>query len=197
MARIIRAERSGPALVPGEVADARNQARDIIERARAEARALREQAEREAEEVREQAREQGRQEGRAEAAALLARATAARDSIMAESERQIVRIALAAAGRIVGEQLSVSPESISAVVAPLLERARSANRLLLRVSPLDAEALRRALPGLQERAELRGRLALEPDESIERGGCVLETDIGLFDARIEVQIEALAKALGA
>ena len=195
MARIIRARRSGPAILPAEVYDARERADEIAERARAEARALRERAEREAEAIRERAREQGRQQGRAEAAALVTRAVAARDRALAEAEAQIVEIALAAARRIVGEQLLLRPESIVSVVAPLLERARLAHRVRIRISPLDEPALRQALSALQERAGQRAALSIEPDESIERGGCVLEADVGLFDARIEVQIESLAKAL--
>ncbi len=195
MARIIRADRTGPAILPAEVCDAREEAARIVERARSEARALREQAEQQAESIRERAREQGRRQGRAEAAALVARAAAARDRALAEAEKQMVEIALAAARRIVGEQLRVHPESIVSVVAPLLERARLARRIRIRVSPPDEEALRQALSALQEHAGLQCAPSIEPDESIEQGGCVLETDVGLFDARIEVQIEALGRAL--
>ncbi len=38
-------------------------------------------------------------------------------------------------------------------------------------------------------------LRLESDPTLERGDCVLESDVGTIDARIETRIAALARAL--
>jgi flagellar biosynthesis/type III secretory pathway protein FliH len=41
-------------------------------------------------------------------------------------------------------------------------------------------------------------LHLEPraDDRVSRGGCILETPLGIVDARLEVQLAALERALG-
>ncbi|MBZ0115773.1 MAG: flagellar assembly protein FliH, partial [Sandaracinaceae bacterium] len=53
----------------------------------------------------------------------------------------------------------------------------------LRVSPGDVGAL-----------EALG-VPLEPDPSMERGGCVVHTELGDVDARVEVRLEALLRAI--
>ena len=184
MARIIRADRSGSPVIPGPVADARQQARGLIER-----------AEREADAIRDRAREQGLEQGRAEASRLLTEAAAVRDRALQGSEDEVIEIAMAAARRILGENLILAPEGIATIVSPVLASARRARRLALRVHPAGVEALHEAVEALTTREGVEGAVAIEPDDSITRGGCLLVTDIGSFDARLEVQLEELARAL--
>jgi type III secretion system HrpE/YscL family protein len=160
-----------------------------------EAQRIVEQAQQQAAQVRDRAREQGLQQGRADAAALLARATETRDNALAAAEPEIVQIAMSAAARIVAEHLALSPDAIADIVSPLLQRARRAKQIALHVHPDDVDALQRALPALTADAALPSPPRVEPDDTIARGGCILATDIGTFDARIEVQLDALARAL--
>ena len=93
MARIIRAVRSGPAILPAEICDARGEAGRIVERARAEARALRERAEQQAENIREQAREQGCEQGRQQGLAEAATDTSDGTNQTLDSARELTRTA--------------------------------------------------------------------------------------------------------
>jgi len=36
-----------------------------------------------------------------------------------------------------------------------------------------------------------------PDPSVARGGCIVDTDLGRFDARLDVQLRAVERALAA
>ncbi len=95
---------------------------------------------------------------------------------------------MAAARRIVGEELVLAPERIVTIVREVLERARRARTVTVRVHPADAGALRRAFGE-------EGAL-VEEDPSLERGGCVVATELGELDARLEVKLEELARAMG-
>jgi type III secretion system HrpE/YscL family protein len=183
-ARVLRADRRGPARVPGIVHDARADAAAIVARAREEAEALHAQA-----------RDEGRAQGRAELAAALLDAAHARDQALVALEAQAAGLALLAAERIVGGALDMHPERIAAIVRPLFERVRRARQLTLRVHPDDRPALDRALPALARETELACAVAIETDPGITRGGCVVTSDAGVLDARVEVRLDALRRAL--
>jgi len=76
----------------------------------------------------------------------------------------------------------------------VLTRARRARDVVVRLHPDDAAILERAAPDVAARAG-RASFTVKADASIERGGCVVETDLGELDARIDVQLDALARAL--
>jgi type III secretion system HrpE/YscL family protein len=182
--------------VPREVYDAGEEAKRIVDEAEERAAATVRDAEAEATRIREDARRNAREEGRADAAALLAEAAAIRDRTLAETERETARIAIAVAQRILGEELTLAPERIAAMVAEVLGRARRAADVTVTVHPDDAKTLRRMQDQLLERAGRPARFAIVEDPAITRGGCTVKTDLGELDARIEVQLEALARALG-
>jgi type III secretion protein L len=195
MGRIIRADRNSPKRITADRFDATIDARQLVEQARQRANQLYEEAERDIQNLKDRAREQGRQQGKAEVAGLLIRASKERERMLAAAEKQIVELALLAARRIIQKELYTSPETIVAVVSPLIKRAQRSQNITIRVHPQDLPALETALPELSAEAELVCSVQVEPDETIERGGCVVTTDIGTFDARIEVQLDALARAL--
>jgi flagellar biosynthesis/type III secretory pathway protein FliH len=185
MARVIRADRSGPTVLPAAVADAVERARAIVQRAEALAEA-----------IREDALQRARGQARAELAAQLLQLAAGRDEQLAALEPQVVELALLAARRIIGEELTVRPARVADMVAPLLARVRRARQVTLRAHPDDRAQLEACLAPLRARSELSGSLALESDPQLARGDCVVISDAGVLDARIDTQLDALARALG-
>jgi type III secretion system HrpE/YscL family protein len=186
MARVIRADRNGPTVVPAAAADASERARAIVERAEAQAEATRDAALADA-----------RAQARAELAAQLLELAAEREKQLAALEPQVIQLALLAAKRIVGDELAANPSRVADLVAPLLARVRRARQVTLRVHPDDRSQLEASLAALRTRSELAGSLALETDPALGRGDCVVISDAGVLDARIDTQLHALARALGA
>lgn len=172
MARIIRAERRGPAVIPRAVVDARAAAESITRAAedKGRARAL--------------------ELARAELAAERLEASRARHAALSELTEQTREIALLAAQHLVQAELALKPERIAELVHGLLGRVRRAERVVVRVHPGDVSAL---CAMCQER-EL-GHVTIEADESLARGGCVVVTPIGTLDASLETRIAALRAAL--
>ena len=192
MSRVIRGGGGGGddrRVVPGEVFDAQGEAQRIVAEAREQAEGIVAEARERADTLRSEAAREGREAGRAEAAEQLARAAALRDQALEQAEAQIVQLALAAAKRIVGKEIALEPERVRGIVRDVVGRARRAGRLTARVHPDDVQAVR-ALESEHDHP-----LAVEPDDAIARGGCIVDTDVGRIDARIEVQLEALERAL--
>lgn len=189
MGRIIRNPGTST-VVPAEIVEAGEQARRLVEKARSKADAIVAEARDARDAFVAEAQEEGLQRGRAEAAAILAHAQVARDGALAAAEREMAELAIAVARRILVEELKMNPERIVDIVRDVLTRARRAQRVEIRVNPADAPTLRDAAEDAIGRA-----FRVEEDAAIERGGCIVRSELGELDARIDVQLSALARAL--
>jgi type III secretion system HrpE/YscL family protein len=185
MARVIKADQTGPKVIPAQVVDATQRARAIVARAQEQAEALMSDAV-----------AQGRAQGRAELAAQLLQLAADRERMLAAIEPQAIEVAMLAAGRVIGQELSSRPELIAQMVAPLLERVRRAKSVVLRVHPDDRAALEPCLASLRDRSELSAALQIETDPQLSRGSIIVVSELGSLDARVETQLDALSRALG-
>ncbi|MDA8218731.1 MAG: FliH/SctL family protein [Dehalococcoidales bacterium] len=181
---------------------AQSRAEATLAKARAEAEEIREKALVEAERLWESARVEGLDEGRLigqqevesrsarEVGSLrvLAESVASeRDRILGASERELVSLALAIAGRVVQGQAAVDARVVEAIVSAALKRIGAQQRVRVRLNPADLEALTKS--GLEPSADSFGReTEFVADEAIERGGCLLEVDGGTVDGRIGAQL---------
>jgi flagellar biosynthesis/type III secretory pathway protein FliH len=180
--------------LPAEVLAAAAGARDVLQRAEAEARRTLEAAAREREGVLAEAEELGRRAGLARAAAELAQAAAERDRLLQAAGDDLVRLALAVAREILGREVE-RDGAVEAAAAAALEAVRHRRQVTLRVHPDDALALRREsgrLAGLVARAPA---LTICEDPAVGRGGLVVETEAGTLDARLATRLDAVEAAL--
>lgn len=183
MSRIVKD--GGARVIEGAVYDAKTEASKIVAEAHADA-----------EQIREEAREQGRADGRAEVAALITRARKHVDRRIAAAEREVRVLAVRIAERILRRQLEIDPEAVVDIAKGALEEARGRHELVLRVHPDDVALFEREKPGLLARLSVSAHILIRADDAIERGGCVVETDVGTVDARLVTQLAAIEKALG-
>jgi flagellar biosynthesis/type III secretory pathway protein FliH len=179
-------------LVPRAVAEAAHEAERRLARAEQAARAMLDEAERKARSIRDEARAEGRQEGAAELAAAwikLRTEEAARDE--KDLDRAVV-LARAIAERLVGETLRLDPAAIAAMARQTLASARQARHIVLRAHPEDAATLRAHSTslGLEQVA-----IEIHADETRTRGSLLAETDLGILDADLTIQLDRLARSL--
>lgn len=187
MARVIRAQRIGKPVIAAAVYDAQLEAAEIRQRAL-----------REAEQLRHSAHAEGYAAGKAAAARQLFDLAAVQAELARRAERDATQAALLVAGQLLGVTLNSEPEKILALLKPHLARMRRAQRLVLRLHPDDAAWLQahpEPLDELREQHTLASSLELRSDPTITRGGCVVESNIGDLDARIETRLTLLASAL--
>jgi Flagellar assembly protein FliH len=121
--------------------------------------------------------------------------SAAQTEQRAESERAGLQVGLRIAAHIVGRALELRPDDIVHVVSPLLARVRRASSIQLRMHPDDAAVVDRALPALTDAQAIDARIEIIADPTLQRGDCVLESNLGEIDARVESRLESLGSAL--
>lgn len=184
-----------------ELARARDDADRIRREARAEAWA---QARAEADASLEAAiREAAREQTEAFAAArdaLVAQIEIATSERLVELEQELVGLIATMAEKVIRRKVEAEDGVVLDVVRETIARASGASRLNVRVSAPEEALVRAATAELLAAAEGAEGLEISADPEIGRGGCIIETERGRFDARIETQIELLgeeiAQALG-
>jgi len=125
--------------------------------------------------------------------ALLASIGAQLDGLQQELAQSVAATALALAHQVVRSELAQRPESVVQVAQEALETLLlSARHVTLRVHPDDQPLV---ADGAAEVLEARGaRLVADP--SIERGGCIVESSIGVVDASVETRWRRAAATIG-
>jgi flagellar assembly protein FliH len=89
---------------------------------------------------------------------------------------------------LLAEELALRPEHIAALVERELGSVRRAREIELRLHPDDARLLE-PVERMRARLELLGSLRVVQDAELARGGCVLITNRGEVDARLETRLE--------
>jgi type III secretion protein L len=110
-----------------------------------------------------------------------------------EVESRMVEVVAAAVRRIVGE--IEEGELVCRIVHEAMRTMRNQRQVTVRVAPEAVDDVQRQLTGIM--ADYPGITFVEvtADSRLRRGGCILESELGTVDASVEVQLEALARAL--
>lgn len=199
LAPVAPAGGAGPAprrgVVNAEEYEAKTVAKQIIADAQARAEEIKAEALRFKEEVFAKARDEAKADVQARQAEELARAKMQAGQIIADSEKDVVDLALKVAAKIISRDLERDPELVMEIVASCTEAARSSKAMIMKVHPEDGKLLREKKPRL---IELIGRavdISIRDDSEVERGGCIIQTEYGTIDGQIRTQFEMLRNVL--
>lgn len=160
----------------------------------------------EAEKRSREALEKGRAEGHAEAEAklaarakvfeeLIASLSDGREELMRKAESTVVDLALAIARRFVDVAADSGKEVIKQSIKSAVRLVTEKDKLVLRVNPDDLEEVRRHQDDIIFIGDGIGKLDVRPDKQVRRGGCVIETDAGNIDARLDTRMAEIEKSL--
>jgi len=112
---------------------------------------------------------------------------------LAEIEEEMLSLIAAMAEKVIRRKLEADDEIVLAVVRETLEQAAGANQITVRISPSDEPLVREAQQTLLAALGPVEELQIIADEQIFPGGCLVETERGKFDARIDTQLQLLSE----
>ncbi len=196
-ARLVRgavAERAAR-IVSGDRYDALTDATAIRRTAEAHAAQLVATARLEADRLRAEAIAEGRERGLSAVTELLIAARAESARSRRETTQELRSLAVKIAEKLLGRALALDPGVVVDLAAEAMQHAGEPRALRLRCNPEDLAELESGRPRLLERCRSAGALRLEADAQIARGGCIIESELGVVDARLAVQLEAIDRAL--
>ena len=112
-----------------------------------------------------------------------------------QCEESTVKIALALAGRMISHEIEQRPELADAMLHRTVAMGLDQEKLKIKANDGDCVIIQRILKEHLTDPETLSNIQVTPDPAISRGGCVLETDFGVIDARIEQQLATIAEHL--
>jgi flagellar assembly protein FliH len=116
------------------------------------------------------------------------------DMLVAARE-DVLRFALAMARKIVLRVVETDPGVIDDQLAEALALLCGPRSVRVTVNPADRARVESALPALVERLGRSAHADLDEDPEVTRGGCVVRTDRGVIDARLETQLDRMVSTM--
>lgn len=116
-----------------------------------------------------------------------------RRTILTGSEREVVRLSLEIAKKVVKREVAVDEELILALAKVALNRLADQTLITVRVNPKDCQSILNHRQSPAHRDSLDEGIRLVEDPMITRGGCLIETESGVIDARVEEQFREIEK----
>jgi flagellar biosynthesis/type III secretory pathway protein FliH len=109
-------------------------------------------------------------------------------------EKEVVELALAIARKVICREIAVDKEVVVCVAREALAKVEDPGKITLKLNPSDLQFINETKYQLSEMIGNIDNITLEPEGSIQSGGCVVETELGQIDARIEHQLQAVEES---
>lgn len=186
--------------------DAEQAASKIIEDAKLEAERIIQEANVEKENIKatahqdgyKEGHEQGFMEGQNEVNRLVERihkivesVMVRREEILCETEQQIVELVLLMTRKVVKIISENQKTVVLSNVLAALKKIRTRGNITLRVNTEDLKLTTAHVDEFIKRIENVNGISVIEDSSVDKGGCIVETDFGAIDARISSQLAEL------
>jgi flagellar assembly protein FliH len=114
-----------------------------------------------------------------------------RAGLMHKSERELVRLAVAIATRVIHREISLDRELLLAMARVAVDRLGDVTSATIYLHPEDFAATASARGG----AFSTGMVRVMADPAVHRGGCLVESNFGQIDLGIGAQVDEIANAL--
>ncbi len=119
----------------------------------------------------------------------------AREDRYTRLEEEILDLIFRIAEKVIHCEVRNDVSARTAIVVAGLKKFKGHEKIRIRLSSSDLEAVQEALPTLCEMNGITGEVTLQEDSEISEGGCILETDQCEVDARIEKGLQTIEEAL--
>lgn len=189
---------------------AKNQAEQIKDRAKLEVERMIKEAEMKVAEIEHEAyqrgydagREVGFKKGQGEVRRLIDRlgtivgkAIDIREDIIQASEKQMVEMILIIARKVIKDEIVERKEIVLNNIREALKRIKDRDRVDIRVNFSDLEITTAHKDELIKLMESLRKVNIYEDSRVDRGGVIIETDVGAIDARISTQLKEIEEAI--
>ena len=118
-----------------------------------------------------------------------------RERILRECEDDLLRLAMMVAKQIIRQEIAQDRTILAQFVCEATTGITDQNDIVICFNPEDYRAVSANrqiyLAGIGDKMQI----TIKPDDSVSVGGCVVETQTGLVDARVETQLSEIFKRL--
>ena len=179
---------------------------EILSKSLDESRAIIEEAKIKAESTFAEAKAEGFQQGHAEGYAdglkeaqpviesfqtAVDKLLSARAEFYSQAEKEMIELVMSVAHEVIGINTDQDPALAKNVILKAVEQLRLREKMTVRINPDDLAEAEKVKPELSRKVEDIEKVDFKTDSLVTRGGCIIETNIGMIDARLESQLESI------
>ena len=118
-----------------------------------------------------------------------------RQTVYEQAKAQLVELAFAIADKITAARAVAEPDTVIETINRCIGEILDKTRMKIRVNPAELDFVRQRFDELVKSNEAAAAALIESDNRVSAGGCIIETDSGSADARIESQLRLLREKL--
>ena len=183
------------AVLKGDVVQALSSAERIVEEARQRAREIVEKAQAEQVAIREQSSRDGYEEGLGQLNDIIADAKRKYGKILEGAESELLKLSLKIAERIVGKALEMDRSVLLDIIHKAIQSLKYQKEIRIRIHPEDVAYLKDQKMQLYAMLGESKEIEVVEDPLVGRGGCIIDTEIVTIDARLETQLKVMERKL--
>ena len=143
----------------------------------------------------EQLSEERLSDDRARLVASVTQLEAVAHGLLDQARIDLLELAVKIASKVIGAELESKPQILVGLIRSALESASPKGQVTLRLSPKDHGILMRRGPKVLGRLPAGIQIQLAADESVDRGGVIIESQAGRLDARIAERLKRVGAQL--
>ncbi|MBN2432367.1 MAG: hypothetical protein JXQ27_12905 [Acidobacteria bacterium] len=182
-------------VLKGNVVEALDSADKIIQEARDKAAAILEEARHNSEEMRQKAQGEGYETGLAELNETILKFKQEYREILNNAEKDLLQLSLKVAERIIGRALDMEPALLLDIIHNALQSIKYQREIRIRVNPEHVPYLKENKMQLYAMLGESKEIEIVEDPLVKGDGCIIDTEIGTIDARLETQLRVVEKFL--
>lgn len=181
-------------VLKNQIISAQDEAARILEEAENFAAEIRRKAQIDSENLRAEAYRSGTEKAVTEFEQTLLDVREIRERVWRETEQDLLRLAIRLTEKILGREIQSDKTAVADIVATALQNARQQEKLTVRVNPSDLPTIEREMENLSRSGRTQ-YMDFIADPRVSEGGCLIESEVGTIDARLETQLRVLERAL--
>jgi flagellar assembly protein FliH len=118
-----------------------------------------------------------------------------KNSIYVNAEHLLLKMALEIAKKVVNNEITTNPEIILNIVKKALTHIADRERIIIHVSPQDCTVVSKRKDFWNTITDNLNNIVITEDNRIEKGGCLIESNSGVIDARLGVQLDEICSII--
>jgi flagellar assembly protein FliH len=118
-----------------------------------------------------------------------------RQTVYEQAKTQLMELAFAIADKITAARAVAERDTVMETINRCIGEILDKTRMKIRVNPAELDFVKQRFDELVKSNETAAAAVVESDNRVLAGGCIIETDSGSADARIESQLRLLREKL--
>ncbi len=117
------------------------------------------------------------------------------EQLLSSIEPKIVRILEFMLSRLLRKEISLDNQTVLRTLKEIFTRISDKEEITVYLNPKDLKTFEEAQNAFADELRFVKKLSLVADEYIQEGGCIVETRLGSYDARIKSQLEQISQEI--